>query len=242
VKRKTAASMASVVLVVLALFTVLGIAASATVPLSITTIYLPVGPKGAGYTATLQAAGGTPPYTWSSTPSFTDGLKLNGKTGEIVGTPTKLGTTHFVITAKDATGQTVSKALPLYIVVPFPTDVVVLTKSVPDGQVGDAYSFELHGKGGTPPYLWGVTTSVLPPGLQFEGYHEALIYGTPTKAGTYKFGVTDNDNAGEVAFGNYTMVIKAASSSFPLWADALIGLAIVILLAILVRRIRPRTT
>jgi hypothetical protein len=64
--------------------------------LFITTTSLPDGTFGASYPATtLQATGGTPPYTWSDLPVFTTlgqlGLTLDPGTGQITGTPNAAG-------------------------------------------------------------------------------------------------------------------------------------------------------
>jgi hypothetical protein len=73
--------------------------------LSIATTSLPGGSIGASYTATLQAAGGTAPYTWAiSTGSLPAGLTLNGSTGVISGTPTAAGSNTFTVQVTDSTG------------------------------------------------------------------------------------------------------------------------------------------
>ena len=74
-------------------------------PLSITTASLPGGNIGVAYSATLVAAGGTTPYTWSITAgTLPAGLTLNGSTGVISGTPTAAGSSSFTVQVTDATG------------------------------------------------------------------------------------------------------------------------------------------
>jgi len=78
-------------------------AAAVTVPtLTITTSSLPSGTDGTTYSATLQASGGTPAYTWSiSVGSLPAGLTLAATTGIISGMPSATGTTSFTATVSD---------------------------------------------------------------------------------------------------------------------------------------------
>jgi Putative Ig domain len=76
--------------------------------LTITTASLPNGTVGSAYSQTLQATGGTPPYSWTVySGSLPTGLSLNS-TGVISGTPTTAQTTYFAVTASDSAGQTAS--------------------------------------------------------------------------------------------------------------------------------------
>ena len=78
-------------------------------PLSISTSSLPAGAVGTAYTATLQAAGGTSPYTWAvTTGTLPAGLTLAGSTGVISGTPTAAGTSTLTFTVTDSSKTTAS--------------------------------------------------------------------------------------------------------------------------------------
>ena len=71
--------------------------------LTITTRTLAPGTVGQSYSFQLQAAFGTPPYTWSIVSgSLPPGLALNNSTGVISGSPTTVGTTTFYIQVKDS--------------------------------------------------------------------------------------------------------------------------------------------
>jgi len=63
--------------------------------------------------ASVSASGGTPPYTWSVTPTLPASLTLNGVTGEITGTPDAgtVGTTSHIVTVQDSASQSVKKPL-----------------------------------------------------------------------------------------------------------------------------------
>ena len=76
-------------------------------PLTITTTSLPPGTVGMPYNPTvlqtLQATGGTTPYTWSVTPALPAPLTLNTSTGEITGTPLAISNTMHTFTVTDST-------------------------------------------------------------------------------------------------------------------------------------------
>lgn len=71
-------------------------------PLSVATRSLSVGTVGASYSQTLQAASGTPPYSWTITAgSLPSGLSLTGAV--ISGTPTTAETSNFTVQVTDST-------------------------------------------------------------------------------------------------------------------------------------------
>jgi hypothetical protein len=73
-----------------------------TAALTIATPGLPGAQDGSAYSATLQASGGTPAYTWSiQSGSLPAGLTLGATTGVISGTPTSTGNSNFTIAVTD---------------------------------------------------------------------------------------------------------------------------------------------
>ncbi len=75
---------------------------------------LPNGIIGLAYSATLSAAGGTPPYTWSvSIGSLPTGLTLNSSTGAITGPPSSAGSFKFTVQVTDSASVTATKQLTL---------------------------------------------------------------------------------------------------------------------------------
>ena len=78
----------------------------------ITTGSLPNGTVGTPYSFPLAASGGTPPYSWSMTPTPLDGLTL-ASNGVLSGTPTTAETISGTFTATDALGVPGAATLPI---------------------------------------------------------------------------------------------------------------------------------
>jgi hypothetical protein len=86
-------------------------------PLSITTTSLPNGTVGSGYSQSVIASGGTPPYTWSIVQGqgvLPPGLGLSAG-GAISGTPSAAGTYNFTVRVTDSTSATAQKALSIVV-------------------------------------------------------------------------------------------------------------------------------
>ena len=87
-------------------------------PLLITTSSLPPGAVNDPYSATLTAAGGLPPYTWSIiSGSLSAGLSLDANSGLISGTPTTPGTSNFTVEVSDSQSPPATAAAALSITV-----------------------------------------------------------------------------------------------------------------------------
>ena len=185
----------------------------AAAPLSVTTTGLPAGEVGLAYTgALLQTTGGTPPVTWTASPTtLPAGLSLNASTGAITGTPTVAATTPFTFTASDSsvpTAQTAGKLLSI----PINAALTITTTSVPSGTQGTAYSFSLAATGGVGPDTWTLVTpgtGPLPAGLN-PITSAGLIAGVPTVSGTFPFTVQVTDSLGATQTANVSLVLAAA--------------------------------
>ncbi len=99
----------------------LGITIGQYLPLSITTTSLPSGTAGTAYNATVAAAGGVTPYTWTVTAGkLPTGLSLNSSTGAITGMPTVVGTSNFTVQVTDSDSPPGSASAQLSIVIKSP--------------------------------------------------------------------------------------------------------------------------
>jgi uncharacterized protein YdaL len=187
----------------------LGQGQNVSVPVTVTTTSLPAANAGQAYNATLTAADGTAPYSWSvSLGSLPGGLSLNAATGSITGTPTGPGTSTVTVTATDSTvtptvgstaGSTVLTPTPGQAIATFtlmvnPGPLGIATATLPAGAAGQPYTASLAASGGVAPYTWSVTPgNSLPAGLSLNPATGALT-GMPTapRSGTISVTVTDS--------------------------------------------------
>ncbi len=150
---------------------------------------LPGAILGSAYTAvTLDAAGGTPPYTWSAIGPLPAGLSISGNT--LSGTPSGAGTYYFSLAAVDAALPFPARAqMPVKLTV-FPTGTPpvlprIMGPSVPlpAGVLGTAYSSSIvvNVTGGGSPATF--SSAGLPVGLSLNPT-TGTFSGTPTSVGT----------------------------------------------------------
>jgi len=177
-------------------------------PLTITTSSLPNGTVGTSYNQTLQASGGTTPYTWAmSSGSLPSGLSLVASTGAITGTPSASGTSNFTARVTDNVSATATKALSIVVTA---STLTITTSSLPNGTVGTAYSQTLAATGGTTPYTWAISSGSLPAGLSLAASTGAIT-GTPTASGTSNFTARVTDNVSATATKALSIVVNAAA-------------------------------
>jgi len=181
---------------------------------SITTSSLPADTVGVAYNQTLAATGGTGVLTWSvSSGSLPAGLSLAAATGAITGTPTTAATSSFTVTATDTVSATGTRALSIVI----NAAISITTSSLPNGQIGVAYSQTLAATGGTTPLTWAIASGTLPAGLSLAS--GGTISGTPTASGTSSFTVRAVDAVSATATKALSVAIPAdlsiTTSSLP---------------------------
>jgi Putative Ig domain/Immunoglobulin domain len=179
-------------------------------PLSISTASLTDGTVGRAYSATLQASGGTTPYSWSlSSGSLPAGLSLSASSGLISGTPTTAGTSSFTIKVTDASSDAATVSLSITIA---SLPLTITTQSVPNGSTNTAYSAFLFASGADPPYTWTIYSGALPSGLTMSSSGD--ITGVPTSAGTFPFGIkaTDSGSPAASATGSLSITVTQGTA------------------------------
>lgn len=175
--------------------------------LDVATTILPDWTAGEPYSETLEAAGGTGPYTWELTDgALPDGLSLDADTGAITGEPTETGTFSFAITVTDADGTEATHSFTIAI-----ADPVTITspETLPSGVEGVSYSESLTSADGTEPVFWEIEDGELPPGLTLgaDGTLDGVISGVPEVADTYTFTASATDAAGSTTEQTFTIEI-----------------------------------
>jgi hypothetical protein len=159
-------------------------------PLTILTTTVPNATVNAAYSTILASSGGNAPITWSiSSGSLPANLTLSA-TGVISGTPTQTSTSSFTVKATDATSSSASQNLTLTVTALSP--LTITTSSVPNGNVGIAYTTTFAATGGTVPYTWSLATGSLPAGLSLST--AGVLSGTPTTIGTSSFTIQVKDS------------------------------------------------
>jgi len=94
----------------------LGITVNPGPALIVATTMMPNGVIGTPYNVIVQAAGGVPPYAFSTTGTLPSQLgPINGLTGQIAGTPDTVETRNFSVTVTDSCGASDTQALSITI-------------------------------------------------------------------------------------------------------------------------------
>ena len=153
---------------------------------------LPSGAVGVSYNQKLPltASGGTPPYTWSLTPTI-PGLTFDPVNVALNGTPTTPNSYPLTVTVTDSAGlNATNKSLTLVIA---PATLGITTpRQLPDASLSQPYSQTITATGGTPPYTW--SAAGLPAGLNINS-SSGVISGIPTVAGAFGIAITVSDSA-----------------------------------------------
>jgi hypothetical protein len=169
---------------------------SASNSLAISTTQLSSGVVNSAFSATLSAAGGSSPDTWSiSSGQLPAGLSLAVSSGVISGTPTASGAFQFTVTVTDSSNPVQTASAPFTLsVASGASSLTITTATLPAGAEGTGYSQVLRAAGGTPAYTWSIPSGSLPPGLSLSAT-TGVISGTPSTTGTFQFTAAVDDNS-----------------------------------------------
>lgn len=156
-------------------------------PLRILTSALPEGTEGLAYSASIEAAGGAPPYAFSlASGALPAGLALS-PAGVLSGTPAEAGDFLLLVRVTDSAKFAAEQPLRLRLH-PRPA---ILTDALPDGRAGEPYRAALAGQGRAP-LSWSVSSGSLPPGLVLDS-QTGVLSGTPSRTGAFTFQVVLSD-------------------------------------------------
>jgi hypothetical protein len=132
--------------------------------------------------------------TWTlESGSLPTGVTLSAD-GVLSGTPTVEGSYGFVVKAQNGgrsdTGTfTIGVRQPLVVTSPF------APAPRPSAEVGVRFAKTATATGGSGTYTWSVSAGALPAGLVLDPAN-GTVAGTPTAAGTFRFGLTATDSEG----------------------------------------------
>jgi len=191
--------------------------------LKISTTSLPNGQVGDAYGSAVVATGGTAPYHWSvAKGSLPTGLSINSTSGMVSGDPSAAGTFGFMIQVQDSSASKTSVQSSMSVQVtaaqnpqpPAGTPLAISTKSLPAGQVGDAYQSSVIATGGTAPYHWSVATGSLPTGLSINST-SGMVSGDPSAAGTFGFMIQVQDSSASKTSVQSSMSVQIAAAPTP---------------------------
>ena len=172
-----------------------GCGGGSEMPLSITTTSLSDGTVGTVYNETVQAVGGTAPYSWSvSAGSLPPGLTLGGGTAltvTISGTPNAAqNSVSFTVEVTDAKNHTATQVFSVNIKNP-PGPVISTSPAPPTATQSVPYAFTFTATGGMAPIVWSETGD-LPAGLSFT--NGGFLSGKPTVSGKFDISITVTDS------------------------------------------------
>lgn len=173
---------------------------------------LPDAIVGKPYGISLQAMGGTAPFTWAVlSGQLPAGLTLS-TAGVLSGTPTATNPapTAFSVRVQDSGSPAQTKSLALTIRVPASLVISPASGPLPDALANVAYNTALTTTGGIRPITWSASSGSLPPGMTLSA--TGTISGTSSAVANYAFTIqaADSGSPQQKAIASYTLTVTSA--------------------------------
>lgn len=189
------------------------------------------GTNGVPYSQQLVATGGTGSYTWTylldppydlpgGVGPLPNGLSLSS-TGLLSGTPDvsplypDAAEFWIDVVVADEAGDTANEILPVLINAPRIPQFAITTMSLPDGTIGQPYSYQLTATGGyieiSHAYTWAYGAQAPPPGLTLSS--TGLLSGTPLDTGRTLMDVIVYDDVTNQATKVLSLTIRRSGES-----------------------------
>lgn len=177
--------------------------------LNIVTDSLPDGVFNEPYAASVAAAGGTAPYSWTLiNGSLPAGVTFDTNLGRLIGTASSNGQFEALILVQDANGDVSRRAYSFEVRPAGVEKLEITTASLAAASVGVPYNGPLGARGGVEPYTWEVR-GILPQGMSQSG---GAITGTGTRVETARFLVVVTDALGFVAKRELSLAVAATTA------------------------------
>ncbi|MBV8842327.1 MAG: putative Ig domain-containing protein, partial [Bryobacterales bacterium] len=201
---------------------------------------LPPATVGAPYTFTFNVVGGSPPYTFTESPTvpLPPGLTLSSS-GVLSGTPTVAGAFAVLPQITDSAtppNRLIDAAVSGLLIanpgVPTPLSSygrtggqLTFSKGVP--MVSRSLELDRYpANTGTPPYTWSITSGSLPPGTSIlPGSNGTSNYlsGIPTASGTFNFSYVVKDSSSQSYTGNAAINITPLTLTPNYLSNGIVG-------------------
>jgi hypothetical protein len=175
-----------------------------TIPLTITTVFLPDWTATCAFSQQLQATGGTGNRTWSDLYNNLAGTGLSlTSSGLVSGIPANAGTINFTAHVQDQASGYADKPFSFTI----NPSLTIITNTLSNAMIGTPYSAQIIAGGGTGSRAWSDLNNELEgSGLALSS--SGLLGGTPAQADTLGFTARVVDSLGVSAQKHLALIIS----------------------------------